>query len=158
MVLILTLFALVLLIVVLLFTVNSKINLILDSASSDVHLTLFWLYPLVKSVVRRNGDKLLMTFYLLNKRILSREISTGPKLPAKSGISRLDPTDIYVEASYGFSDPFVTGLAISAVALAGEFFRVESLQQRPDFLADRDYFSLNATAKLNLGSSLMKLI
>lgn len=158
MALILTLLTLAVLLAVLLFTVKSRIDLVLDSTSSDVHLTLFWLYPLVKSVVQRVDDKLVLTVYLMNKRIVTREINNKRKASGRSAIGRLKPTDIHVETSYGFRDPFVTGLAVSAVTLAGEFFKVESLEQRPDFLAASDYFSLNATARLNLGHSLMKLI
>ncbi len=158
MALILTLLTLVVLLTILLFTVKSRIDLVLDSTSSDVHATLFWLYPLVKSVVQKTGNSFILTVYLFNKRLLTREFDRSEKSSGSTAISRLDPTDIHVETRYGFRDPFITGLAVGAVTLACEFFKVESLYQQPDFLAANDYFNLNATAKLNLGQSLLKLI
>lgn len=158
MALILTLLTLIVLVAVLLFTVKSRIDLVLDSNSSDVHATLFWLYPLVKSVVQKTDNRFVLTVYLFNKRLLIREFDRSEKSSGSAAIGRLNPTDIHVETSYGFRDPFVTGLAVSAVTLACKFFKVESLYQRPDFLAANDYFNLNATARLNLGQSLLKLI
>lgn len=159
MALLLILLAIVLLLIVLLFTVKSKVNLIFDSTSSDMHLTLFWLSPLIKSEIKRVDNRLIMTAYLLNKKVLTRQIdSQGNKYGKRSAIGSLNPTDIHVDTQFGFRDPFVTGLACSAITLVSEFFKVESLNQRPDFLAIGDYINLDASAKLNLGNSLLKLI
>ena len=159
MALVLTLLLLVLLLVVLLFAVRSKIALVMDSTSSDIHITMYWLYPLLKSEVKKERDALVLAVYLMNKRILTRELD-GRLKGKKNGraLRSLEPTDIHVDARYGFRDPFVTGLAVSAVTLVSEFLRVESLEQSPDFLTASDYFRLNATARLNLGNSLLKLI
>jgi hypothetical protein len=100
-----------------------------------------------------------MTIYLLNKRVLTKQIKRKQYAKGNRNIIRnLDPTDIHVNTQYGFRDPFVTGLACSAITMASEFFNVESLHQKPDFLAINDYINLDATAKLNLGNSLMKLV
>lgn len=159
MALLLTLLTIVLLLIVLLFTVKSKVDFIFNSINSDMHVTLFWLYPLLKSVIARENNSLFLTVYLLNKRILTRQLNRKQNLSGnESHLKRLTPTDIHVDTQYGFRDPFVTGLAFSTIALASEYFNVESLRQKPDFLAINDYISLDATAKLNLGQSLMKLI
>jgi hypothetical protein len=159
MTLLLVLLAIVLLLIILLFTVKSRVNLIFDSTNSDMHLTLLWLYPLLKSVIKRVDNRLIMTVYLLNKRIYNREVKNNQnEYSSKSAIKSLNPTDIHVDTSYGFRDPFVTGLAGSAITLVSEFFNVESLHQRPDYLAISDYINLDATAKLNLGRSLIKIV
>lgn len=159
MVLLLILVSIVLLLSILLFTVRSKVNLIFDSTNSDMHFTLSWLSPLLKSVVERVDNGLVMRVYLLNKRILTRKINSRQReYINRSAIRSLNPTDIHVDTRYGFRDPFVTGLACSTITLVSEFFKVESLYQRPDFLAISDYISLDATAKLNLGRSLVKLV
>ncbi|HYE82009.1 MAG TPA: hypothetical protein VEG39_07575 [Clostridia bacterium] len=159
MTLLLVLLTVVLLFIVLLFAVKSRINLVFDSANSDMHLTLFWLYPLLKSEIARKDGGFVMTLYLLNKRILTRQIKRKLGVSGNKGVLRsLRPTDIHVDTRFGFRDPFVTGLACSAVTMISEFLNVESLHQKPDFLAINDYISLDATAKLNLGRSLAKLI
>ena len=159
MVLLLTLFMIVLLLIVLLFTVKSKVDFIFNTTNSDMHVTLFWLYPLLKSVITREDDRLVLSIYLMNKRILTRQVNQKQNTSGNGSIlKKLHPTDIHVDTRYGFRDPFVTGLACSAITLASEFFNVETLNQKPDFLAVNDYINLDATAKLNLGYSLMKLM
>lgn len=159
MVLLLIILAILLLLVVLLFTVKSKVDFIFNSTNSDMHATLFWLYPLLKSVITRENDGFILTVYLFNKRILTKKMNRKQNASGNGNIFRsLNPTDIHVDTQYGFRDPFVTGLAGSAITLVSEFFNVESLHQKPDYLAINDYISLDATAKLNLGHSLMKLI
>jgi hypothetical protein len=149
---------LALLLTILLFTVTSKISFTFDSTNSDVHLTLLWLYPFIRSVITRGDNGFVLTVYLLNKRILTRQIKQKQNLYGnKTALKSLNPTDIHVNTQYGFRDPFVTGLACSVVSAVSQFFNVESLQQRPDFLAVNDYVNLDATAKLNLGHSLRSL-
>jgi len=159
MILLYILFVIVLLLTILLFTVALKINLIFDTANSDMNLTVRWLYPLLKSVIAREDNRFVLTVYLFNKRILSKQINRKQNVSANKNILRsLKPTDIHVNTQYGFRNPFVTGLTCSLVGMVSQFFNVESLRQKPDFLAANDYISLDATAKLNLGNSLMKLI
>lgn len=153
------LLTIVLLLIVLLFTVKSKVDFIFNSSDSDMHLTLFWLYPLLRSVIARENNRLILTMYLMNKKVLTKQINRKQNVSRNGSILKsLNPTDIHVDTQYGFRDPFVTGLACSAITLVSEFFNVESLHQRPDFLAINDYINLDATAKLNLGHSLIKLI
>ena len=159
MTILLALLTIVALLFILLFTVKSKVDFVFDSTASDMHVTLFWLYPLLKSVIRRENNMLVADIYLLNRRFLTKRINQKQPSPDNINIlKRINPTDIHVDTRYGFRDPFVTGLATSAITLASEYFNVESLNQRPDFLAINDYISLDATARLNLGRSLLKLI
>lgn len=158
MVLISILLTAVLLLIILLFTVKSKVDFIFNSTDSDMHVTLFWLYPLLRSVIARENNGFILTIYLLNKRILTKQINRKQNVSGnKNFLKSLNPTDIHVDTQYGFRDPFVTGLACSAITLVSEFFNVESLHQKPDFLAISDYINFDATARLNLGYSLMKL-
>ena len=159
MALLLILLTLILILTILLFTVALEINFNFDSTNSDMHLTLRWLSPLLRSEVARKGNGFIMTVYLFNKRILTKQIKRNQNAAGNRNILRsLKPTDIHVNTQYGFRDPSVTGLACGTISAVSQFFAVESLRQRPDFLAINDYVSLDATAKLNLGHSLMKLI
>lgn len=158
MILLYILLVIVLLLVILLFTVASKINLNFNTANSDMHLTLRWLYPLLNSVISWEDNRFVLTVYLFSKRILTKQINRKQNAGNRNILRRLKPTDIYVNTQYGFRDPFLTGLACTLVNMVSQFFNVQSLCQKPDFLATNDYISLNATAKLNLGNSLMKLI
>lgn len=159
MVLLFVLLALVLLVLILLFTVTSKLIFSFDTSRSDLHLTLLWLYPFFKSVVVNEDNGLVLNIYLLNKKVYSRQLRHKQNLQSNRSILRsFSPTDIHVDAQYGFRDPSVTGLACSVISAVSKFFNVESLRQEPDFLAYDDYIYVDATARLNLGHSLVKLI
>lgn len=159
MALVLILLAVLLILAVLLFTVASEINFNFNSDNQDMKLTMHWLHPLLKSIVVRKDSIFVMTIYLFDKKMLEKQINRKQNARGNRNIiNSLNPTDIHVYTQYGFRDPFVTGFACSAITMLAGFFKVESLRLIPDFLASDDYIRLNATAKLNLGHSLMKLI
>jgi hypothetical protein len=148
-----------LLLIVLLFTVASKIIIHFDSAASDLNLTLLWLYPILKSVVSTENDKFILDVYFFNKRILKRQIKANKtEMQNRNLLRKLKPTDINISAQYGFRDPYFTGLAFGAVSMISKFFTLESLCQKPNFLVSDDFVEIDATARLNLGHSLLKLV
>jgi hypothetical protein len=150
---------LLLLLTILLFTVTSKVNFNFDSVTSDINLTLLWLYPLIRSVIVKKNNEFTLTVYLLNKRILTKQIKRKQDVSDNKNVLRsLNPTDIHINTQYGFRDPFVTGLTYTAISMVSQFFNVKSLRQSPDFLTMNDYINLEANAKLNLGNSLIKLM
>jgi hypothetical protein len=150
---------LILLLTILLFTVTSKVNFNFDSVTSDMNLTLLWMYPLIRSVIVKKNNEFTLTVYLLNKRILTKQIKRKQDVSDNKNVLRsLNPTDIHINTQYGFRDPFVTGLTYTAISMVSQFFNVKSLRQSPDFLTMNDYINLEANAKLNLGNSLIKLM
>lgn len=159
MILLFVLLMLLLLLTILLFTVTSKVNFNFDSVTSDINLTLLWLYPLVRSVIVKKNNEFTLTVYLLNKRIMTKQIKRKQDVSDNKNVLRsLNPTDIHINTQYGFRDPFVTGLTYTAISMVSQFFNVKSLRQSPDFLTMNDYINLEANAKLNLGNSLIKLM
>lgn len=147
-----------LLVVVLLFTVAAKVIVHFNS-SSDLNVTLLWLYPILKSVVLSENDSFVLSIYILNKRIFKRQLAVSKiNMQNKNLLSNINPTDININAQYGFKDPYFTGLIFGGINMISRFFTLESLYQRPNFLANDDFINIDATAKLNLGRSLLKLV
>lgn len=147
-----------LLVVVLLFTVAAKVIVHFNS-SSDLNVTLLWLYPILKSVVLSENDSFVLSIYILNKRIFKRQLAVSKiNMQNKNLLSKINPTDININAQYGFKDPYFTGLIFGGINMISRFFTLESLYQRPNFLANDDFINIDATAKLNLGRSLLKLV
>ena len=147
-----------LVLVVLLFTVGSKIIVHFNS-STDLNVTLLWLYPVLKSVVSSENDSLILSIYFLNKRVLKRQLTVSKiNIQNKSFLSKINPTDIHINAQYGFKDPYFTGLVFGGISMISRFFTLESLYQRPNFLVNDDFINIDATARLNLGRSLLKFI
>ncbi len=158
MVLLSILIAALLLLVVLLFTVGSKIIVHFNSFS-DLNVTLLWLSPVLKSVVSSENDSFILSIYFLNKRILKRQLTVSKiNMQNKNFFNKINPTNIHINAEYGFKDPCFTGLVFGGMNIISSFFPLESLYQKPDFLANDDFINIDASAKLNLGRSLLKFI
>lgn len=67
-------------------------------------------------------------------------------------------TDITISADYGFRDKFITGLACGTVSFLTQLIPISFLFQNPDFWAEKDYIRIKATAKINIGITLTKII
>lgn len=148
-----------LLLIVLLFTVASKIIIHFDTASSDLSLTLLWLYPVLKSVVSSENGRFILSIYFLNKRILKRQLMVSKgNMQNRDLLKKINLTNINVSAQYGFKDPYFSALAFGAISMISRFFTLESLYQKPTFLVNDDYVNIDATARLNIGRSLLKLV
>ncbi len=149
----------VVILLVLLFMVASRIILHFDSTSSDLNLTLLWLYPILKSVISSENDTFTLSIFIFSKRIFKKQLTNNKtKGRNKNLLGKVNPTDIHINAQYGFEDPYFTGLAFAAINMIPKFVSLESLDQRPDFLVSSDFININATAKLNLGQFLLKLV
>jgi hypothetical protein len=147
-----------LLVVVLLFTVAAKVIVHFNS-SADLNVILLWLYPILKSVVSSENDSFVLSVYLFNKRIFNRQLAVSKIIMQnKNLLNKINPTDIHINAQYGFKDPYFTGLIFGVINMISRLFTLESLYQRPNFLAIDDFINIDATAKLNLGRSLLKLV
>lgn len=156
--LILLILLIVFVLAVLLFTIAMKIIFTFNSDKSNMNLTLLWLYPFLKAAVTNEGNGLLLTVYLLNKSIYKRPLKARrQKANNMEMIKQVHPTDVAVNASYGFRDPFLTGVACGAFNIASQFINIDSIRQNPDFVTDNDYIYVDATARVNLGSALLNL-
>ena len=159
MILLYTLIFAVVILLVLLFIVASKIIVHFDSTSSDFNATLLWLYPILKSVISSENDAFTLSIYFFSKRVFKKQLTNHKtKGNNKNLLSKLNPTDVHINAQYGFKDPYFTGLAFAALNMIPRFLSLESLYQRPDFLVSNDYINIDATAKLNLGRFLLNLV
>ena len=151
-------FMIIAIFILLLFLVALRIKLVFDSDKSDINMTLLWLNSLFKALVTIEDTKPILTLYLFNKRIFKRTFKKGENKPRGMELIKLtNPKDIHVNAYYGFRDPFTTGIACGAINIASQFINIDAINHTPDFMTINDYIYLDATAKVNLGSTLIKL-
>lgn len=149
---------LVLLLIILLFTAALRILLIFDSEKKYMNLTLLWLRSFLKAIVTIEDWKPILTVYLLNKRVYRSAVKAGKGKPnGMKLLKSVKPKDIHINAYYGFQDPFITGVACGAINIASQFISIDSIQQVPDFTAGNDYIYFDATAKVNVGSTIINL-
>ncbi len=145
--------------IVLMFTVTMKIMFRFDSEESDINLTLLWLYPILKAVIAKETTGLVLYVYLFNKSIICKPLKARNQKSNKLElVRRVNPTEVKVDAFYGFRDPFVTGIACGAINIASQYINIDSVSQTPNFVSDKDYIYVDATAKVNMGSAIVNLL
>lgn len=158
MVLIYLILLIAVILLILLFTVALNVKIVFDTCKTSLNMTLLWLHSFLKALVTIEDSKPMLTLYLLNKKLFKRRLKTGNgKLSGMDFIKLIDSRDIHVDASYGFRDPFTTGITCGAINAALEGINIGFVNQMPDFATDNDYIYLDASAKVNLGSTLVKL-
>lgn len=146
-------------IIISLFTFALRIKLVFNSNNEEFDMTIFWIRPLFKGFISMVDTKPILTIFLFGKEIFKKVF-----LVAKRPQNKLDyweitsPKDINVTANYGFKDPFLTGITCAAINIATQFINIDSINNNPDFATSSDYIYLNASANINLGSSLVKLL
>lgn len=145
--------------VILTFTAILKVAFTLDTERENIQLTLLWLYPFMKVTAESNDDAPLLSVYLFNKRVYGRKISlkkTGTR--NADFVKSVSPSDVHFDISYGFRDPFITGITCGAIHAASEYMSFVSIKQSPDFVANNDYVYMDATAKVNIGNTFIHFL
>ncbi len=161
--LILLIIFIIVVLIVLLFLFALKIRLVLNTDNSEISVTVLWLYPFIRAFVSIENATPILKIYLFKKQILKRAIKgVINRVKKKHGGMELikisDPKDIHVNVNYGFSDPFTTGIACGVINMASQLINIDSINQTPDFMSSNDYIYLDATAKVNLGSTLFQFL
>ena len=145
-------------IAILLFTVALRVKIVVDTCKTNSNMTLLWLHSFLKALVTIENTKPMLTMYLLNKKLFKKRIKSGKgKLSGLELVKLVDSRDIHVNTHYGFRDPFTTGITCGAINAASQFINIDSINQMPDFTTENDYIYLDAKAKVNIGSTLIRL-
>ena len=159
MVLIYLILLVVVVLIILLFTVALKVKIVFDTYKTSLNMTLLWLHSFLKALVTIENTKPMLTLYLLNKKLFKRSLKSGRgNLKSMDLVKVVDYRDVHVDASYGFRDPFTTGITCGAINAALQGINIDSVNQTPDFATENDYIYLDARAKVNLGSTLVRLL
>lgn len=146
--------------IILLFAFALRINLLFDTDKSEMNVVLLWLNPFINAVITVEDAIPTLRVYVFKKLLFQSRLKSG-KRKRNHGVMDLvklsNPKDVYVNVHYGFRDPFTTGIACGVVNAASQFINIDSISHTPDFMSANDYIHLDATAKVNIGSALIKL-
>ncbi len=156
------LLAIVLLFIYLLFAAAMQVLFAFNSDKDDIRITVLWLFPFFKAVIALENESPVLAVHIFNKKVYEKKLMQGGRQGKKSQfnlklIRQVQPWDIHVSAAYGFRDPSVTGIACGAVNIATRLIDIDSIEHNPDFMAEKNYVSINAAAKLNPGATLVNL-
>ncbi len=136
--------------------------------ATNAHIAVSWLYPFLKVTVIRESSELKFTLYIFSKKIYTRYLMPekvkhikGKKRSYRHYISyvkALELQEVKLNACYGFLDPSVTGMLCGAIDLISQLFKVEYFYNNADFICDTDYFNIEASAKINIMASLLRIL
>jgi hypothetical protein len=157
--LILLLLIIIAVFITLLFIEAFRIKLLLDTEKTAMNMTVFWLYPFFKVLINLEDSRPVMHFYLFNKHLFSKTVKKKKRKHNGMELVRItNPKDIYVNAKYGFCNPFTTGITCGAINIAQQFINIESFRNSPDFTTENDYIYFDASAKVNLGKAFINFL
>lgn len=145
--------------VILLFLFAARIKLVFNTDKSEINMTLLWLNPFIKAFIAFENSIPILKVYLFNQLILQRALKRKKKKRGGMELVQLsNPKEVHVSVDYGFRDPFTTGIACGVINVASQFINIDSINQTPDFMSSNDYIYFDATAKVNLGSAIIKFL
>ncbi|MBC7765098.1 MAG: DUF2953 domain-containing protein [Hyphomonadaceae bacterium] len=147
--------------IVLLFTVALKIKFIFDTQSENVNLNFKWLYPLLEVVCDLENLKPILTVYLFKKKVYKKMVQVKKQKNKGNGMNfakKVQAKDVHVSTYYGLSDPCATGIACGIMNIVTPFIKPTTMKYYPDFTADDEYIYVDATAKVNVGATLIHIM
>lgn len=145
--------------IMLAFAVALKIAFTLDTRKEDMKLVVFWLYPFIKITAEGSMMSPMLTVYLFKKKVYDGLMAAKGQTGRRTGIIKAASTsDIRMDIDYGFRDPYVTGITCGSINAVSEIADFAELSQNPDFIAEEDYIRLDATAKVNIGNTILNYL
>ena len=127
---------------------------------TNFHLMLSWLRPLIKGIIKRDENKITLTVYLLNKKILTKDL-TNREAKGTNNLKLVKSIKfgyVRLQTSYGFEDPSITGMICGVISLISEYVDLNSSCNNSNFSTDHDYFNINVVAKVNVIVSTLNLL
>ena len=101
----------------------------------------------------------LLTVYLFKKKVYGGLVAAKGQTGRRTGIIKAaSASDIRMDIDYGFRDPYVTGITCGSINAVSEIADFAELSQNPDFVTDEDYIRLDATAKVNIGNTILNYL
>lgn len=139
-------------------TFNSDENL-------KFHILITWLNSLFIASIKNKDTIIFLSVYLFNKKILSKPMKSKTKNAKKSHtknklyyLREFKPYYLNIYTSYGFKDPSTTGIVCGIINSLSELIYSENIYNNPDFVSEDNYFNINGIVKLNIVSTIIKLL
>ncbi|MFD3156797.1 DUF2953 domain-containing protein [Haloimpatiens sp. FM7330] len=131
----------------------------------DFHILVTWLNPLFKANIQNKNTIIFLSIYLFNKKISSKPIKAKNKKTKKLNnknklyyLQQIKPYYLNIDTSYGFRDPSTTGILYGIINSLTELIDLRNIQNNPNFVTENDYFNVNGIIKLNIASTIIKLL
>lgn len=153
-------FIILLSLIILLSVFHLKIMLQFNSGQyNNLNLKISWLYPMFKGTITSEVNSNIVSVYLFNKKIFTKNIKSKKRNNKLSlDLIKSIKFDYFkVRTSYGFENPAITGCFCASISLIFNYLKIKELYNTPDFSMDSNYINLNAETKINVISTLINL-
>lgn len=151
--------AILAILIILLFIVPLKTDFVLDTDNSIIQATALWLHPFIMARVTLENSTPVLNIHVFGKHLIKKKLNKNmSKGHSLEYLGAIEPEDIQVSTRYGFSNPFDTGITCGAVNMVSQLININTFENQPDFLADKNYVYLNASAKIYMGSAIMRIL
>ena len=129
----------------------------------DYYLMATWLNPLLKGIVTNENGKRILTVYLFNMKIVTRDMKSKQDEKHKKGnklemLRAIDFKHVNMQTSYSFVDPSLTGIICGIADFISEYIELDSFSNIPSFDMESDYFNISISAEVYAIISLVRLI
>lgn len=132
----------------------------IDTSRNDMHLIIYWLYPLFMAKVEMLDYSPHLNIYVFKIRVYSKTMQRKRK--QNQGLTEmfqlLALQDSYAKLYYGLNTPFNTAIAGGIIGLLNVFINNISVFQYPDFIPGDEYFVIQAGSKLNVGKTIVRFV
>lgn len=95
-----------------------------------------------------------LSVYFLKRRLFTSRLLREKASNTKRILNALKISNLKLSTSYGFRDPFVTGLVSGMLGILSSFASICSLQLKPNFMSDEQYVILDASANIKVGHTI----
>lgn len=130
----------------------------LDTDKMDMHALAKWT-RIIKIQARVINNHLFITAYILRLRIYAGHLKPGKKSGSKKTLfEALDLSRTHAKISYGFSEPYLTGIFCAAADFAASLLQSADIELEPEFLPENEYLIIAAETQLNAGKTLINMI
>ncbi len=143
----------------LIFVKPLKVSFLLDSNEMELHTLVLW-KPVFMVKVRMVCSKPHITIYCFNLQVLSKikQKRKNRKNQTIDIFRALDLKDTEVKLFYGISDPFITGILFTALAMINTMTKIETFEQFPSFCPNQDYLRLEGKTNINIGKTIINFV
>lgn len=149
---------LVITIIILMYIIALKINFVFDTTEEKMRLTAYWLYPFIKAEIFMLNKKPMLKVSLFNIKIYEKAMKKKKSFHENLRLVKdINVENINLTAYYGFNDKFMVGIISMLINYATQFLTIESIEQKPDFMAHDDYIFINADATMKIVPALKSL-
>jgi len=134
------------------------ISFSLDTNKMDMNMSAKWM-RFIRVETRVVNYRLFITVYFLGKKI-----GAGFKRPKKKGMSgkelagSLHLSRTRANISYGFREPFLTGIFCAVADFAASLIESADIALQPEYVPENEYLIITAKSELNAGKTLINML